>query len=90
MLNNVRGNPISLFRFPGDFNVLYRWDNTEWVKSLVDVLPTLPVMPTTRVENRARHALAAVCSAFMVLSTNMQTGPSSVDGSSPRPISMVR
>ena len=46
-LKTVSGSPISLLKLPSVFNTLYFSDKTELIVSLVLVLPTLPVIPTT-------------------------------------------
>jgi len=46
-LNIVNGSPILLLLFPCVFKVLYFWDTTFEIISLVLVFPTLPVTPTT-------------------------------------------
>ena len=78
--NRARGSPKMLLRLPGDLKVRYLLDRTAWVSSLVEVLPTLPVMPITSAGKRARHALADVCKAAMVSSTNRQTGVDALKG----------
>ena len=45
--SSVRGTPISLLKFPSVFSTRYFSASTAAMNSLVLVLPTLPVMPTT-------------------------------------------
>ena len=46
-LKMVSGSPIPLLKFPSVLRTLYFRERTEAIVSLVLVLPTLPVMPTT-------------------------------------------
>ena len=50
----VAGRPSSLLWLPSDRRVRYLADRTAAIKSLVVVLPTLPVTPTVSGENRCR------------------------------------
>ena len=54
MRETVIGTPIWLFRFPSVFRIVYRLARTPAIISLAEVLPTLPVMPTTGSESVAR------------------------------------
>ena len=54
MRNTVSGMPISLFRLPCVYIVRNFAFSTAAVISLVVVLPTEPVMPTTGMENSDR------------------------------------
>ena len=55
---SVSGSPISLFWLPSLLSVGIAAARTAAVASLVDVLATLPVMPTTSGAKRARQAAA--------------------------------
>ena len=49
--NTVSGRPSSLLKFPCVFKVRYFWLSTDAITSLVLVLPTLPVIPTTGISS---------------------------------------
>ena len=65
----VRGRPIWLFWFPWVRMVLYPAEKANATISLVVVLPTLPVIPTTGIENWERYHAATFCRAWQVSST---------------------
>ena len=67
--NIVSGTPIWLFWLPCVFMTRLPAERARATISFVVVFPTLPVMPTIGIENRARYALASACSAFSVSST---------------------
>ena len=54
MRETVIGTPSWLFRFPSVFSTRRRCDSTAAIISLAEVLPTLPVMPTTGSESVSR------------------------------------
>ena len=75
-LTRVRGTPSSLLN---DFRlaaVTSRRANTDASMSLVDVLPTDPVMPTTRSGSRSRAARPRAVRAAPVSATTMAVVPS--------------
>ena len=52
---SMSGRPVSLFKLPSVFNVLYRADSTAWQNSFVVVFPTLPVTASTFTSKRLRY-----------------------------------
>ena len=53
-LNNIRGTPMWLFKFPIVERTAYFWDKTQLINSFVLVLPLLPVIPITGMSNLER------------------------------------
>src|SRR5579875_2150426 len=68
-LSSCKGRPNALFRFPRDFNTVYRRLRTFATASLVVVFPAEPVMPMTRLPQCLRTAAAKFCNARWVSST---------------------
>ena len=75
-LARVRGTPSSLLNDFGLAAVTSRRANTDASMSLVDVLPTDPVMPTTRSGSRSRAARPRAVRAAPVSATTIAVVPS--------------
>jgi hypothetical protein len=78
-LSTARGRPTWELRLPGFPNALNCSRNTEHTRSLVLVLPTLPVMPITLVRSSFLYEAASAWSALTVevteSSANLRSGP---------------
>ena len=70
--SSVSGTPISLLRLALVATVRATGRSSAARMSLVEVLPALPVMPTTLTPQRRRTALARSCSARRPSSTTMR------------------
>ena len=76
--NIVSGNPTWLLWFPSVRITFFSAERASAIISFVVVFPTLPVTPTTGIENRWRYAVAISCNAERVLGTRIQAWESSI------------
>ena len=94
--SSVSGRPVSLFRLPSVRSTRWRTPSTAAVSSLVDVLPLLPVMPTTSGATRPRTCSARSYRARQVSATwttaapRLETSRSVTSATAPRAAALAQ